>query len=127
MADHSAPARFQGLFETALQVYEKRTGITWTDYPLAEQLQRCHSVEEMSTLLRGQAQAFSDFRESDRLLKTIETTVSILSPLSSAASLADDIGLVRQKVLMACFTSLTVSTDVIPTHEGNTCNSRYHA
>jgi len=103
MADHSAPARFQALFEAALQVYEKRTGITWTDYPLAEPLQRCRSVEEMTTLLRGQAQAFGDFRERDRLLKTIETTVSILSPLSFATSLVDDVSLVRQKVLMACF------------------------
>jgi len=124
MADHSATTRFQGLFDTALQVYEKRTSITWTDYPLAERLQRCHSVEEMSTLLRGQAQAFSDFRESDRLLKTIETTVSILSPLSSAASLADA---VRQKVLMACFISLTVSTDIIPIRDGNTRNSWYYS
>ena len=105
MADRSAPARFQELFEAALQVYEKRTGIRWTDYPLAERLQRCHSVEEMTTLLRGQAQAFGDFRESDRLMKTIETTVSILSPLSFATCLADDVTLVRQKVLMICFTS----------------------
>lgn len=125
MAEHSAPARFQGLFDTALQVYEKRTGITWSDYPLAERLQRCHSVEEMTTLLRGQAQAFSDFRESDRLLKTIETTVSILTPLSSATSLADSVSLVCQKVLMACFTSLTVFTD--PTREGIKRNYRYSA
>ena len=103
MADHSAPARFQNLFEAALQVYEKRSCIAWSDYPLAEQLQRCLSVEEMTTLLRGQAQAFSDFRESDRLLKTIETTVSILSPLSFVASLTDEVSLVRQTVLITRF------------------------
>jgi hypothetical protein len=123
MADHSAPARFQGLFDTALQVYEKRTGITWSDYPLAKRLQRCHSVEEMTTLLRGQAQAFSDFRESDRLLKTIEATVSILSPLSSAV-LADSASLVCL-FLMACFTSLTVFAD--PIRESIKRNSRYSA
>ena len=103
MADHLARARFQNLFEAALQVYEKRTSITWSDYPLAERLQRCLSIEEVTTLLRGQAQAFSDFRESDRLLKTIETTVSILSPLSFAASLTDDVSLVRQRVLITYF------------------------
>ena len=38
-------------------------------------------------------------------MKAIKTTVSILTPLSEAASLADAVGLVRQKAPIACSTS----------------------
>jgi hypothetical protein len=41
------------------------------------------------------------------MMKSLKTTVSILSKLSFAAPLADALGMVRQKGLMACLTSLT--------------------
>ncbi len=109
MADQSGPGRFQALFESALQTYERKTGITLAEHPLSVQLQSCHSVESITTALKSQVQAFSDFREHDRIMKSIKTTVSILTPLSSAASLADTFGLVCQNVLMACSTYLTFS------------------
>jgi hypothetical protein len=121
MADWSGSARFQTLFESALDAYEKKTGVTLAEHPLAVQLQSCHSVEDITTLLHRQAQAFSDFRENDRIMKSIRTTVSILTPLSGAASVAR----VRQKMLVACFTTLTVFSDVILTCESNTGCSRY--
>jgi hypothetical protein len=94
MADHSGSAHFQTLFESALKAYEKTTGVTLAQHPLAQQLQSCQSTQEIITLLQGQVQAFDESRR-DKVIKTIKTTLSILTPLSAAASLADAFGLVR--------------------------------
>ena len=98
MADQSGSARFQALFESALQAYEKKAGVKLAEHPLAIQLQSCHSIDDVTTLLQGRAQAFNDFQGSDRILKSIKTTVLILTPLSAALSLAGAIGLVSQTV-----------------------------
>jgi len=106
--DHlSESVRFQALFGPALQAYEKMAGVSLTQHPLAVKLQRCDSIEAITGLLQDQAQAFGHLRGSDKIMKSLKTTVSILSKLSSAASLTDAFGLVRQKRLMACLTSLT--------------------
>jgi fungal STAND N-terminal Goodbye domain len=107
MAGQSGSARFQALFESALQAYERKTGITLVQHPLATDLQNCHSIDDITTLIQARAQAFGDIRERDRMMEAIKTTVSILTPLSDATSLADTVGLVCQKVLMACPTYLT--------------------
>jgi len=127
MTDQPGSTRFQALLESAVQVYEKKTGMTLADSEdsLAMRLQCCHSVNDIATLLQGQAQAIDDFQQRDRIFKTIKTTVSMLSPIFSVASVADNVGLVRWKVLMACFTSLTVFTDITPTCKGDTRYSRY--
>jgi len=97
MTDQSRSAHFQALFESALRAYERKTGITLVQHPLAVKLQSCHFVEDVTALLEGQAKAFSDFQANDRITKAIKTTVSILTTLSDAASLADAVGLVRQE------------------------------
>ena len=104
MAHLSESTRFQSLFEPALLAYEKKTGVSLTQHPLAIKLQSCDSVEAISGLLQDQAQAFRDLQGRDKIMKSIRMSVSILSKISSAASLA---GSVRQKGLMACLTSLT--------------------
>jgi len=110
-----------------VQAYEKKAGVTLADLEdsLAMRLQRCHSVDDVATLLQGQAQAIDDFQQRDRIFKSIKTTVSILFPIYSVASVANNVGLVRQKALMACLKSLTVFTDIVPTYNGNTRYSRY--
>jgi len=106
MTDQRGSARFQVLLESAVQAYEKQAGTTLTDLgnELAIELQRCRSVDDIATLIQGQAQSFDDFRQRDRIFNSIKNTVSILSPISfvatSVASVADK---VRQKVLLACF------------------------
>ena len=124
MTDHPGSARFQALLESAVQAYEKNAGVTLanSEYLLAVRLQHCHSVDDIATLLQGQAQAITDFQQRDRTFKSIKMTVSILSPISS---IADDVGLIRWKVFMACFTSLTVFTDDTPTCNGDTRYSWY--
>ena len=107
MADHPASTRFHSLFESALTEYEKKTGMTLAEHPLAIQLQSCHSIESTTALLQGQAQAFSKFRGRDRAIKSINNTLSILTTLSDTATLGDSIGLVRHNVLVVYSTTLT--------------------
>ena len=100
MTDQPGSARFQALLESALQVYEKKAGVTLADSDLGDslviQLQRCHSIGDITILLQDNAQAFDDHQQRDRIFKSIKATVSILTPISAVASVADDAGLVRQ-------------------------------
>jgi Lon protease-like protein len=102
MSDHTGSSRFRVLFEAAVQQYEKQTEITLATHPLAEQLQNCDSVDSVIAVLQEQARAFSEFRESDRIIKSLEGVVSVLSTISAVADLSDSIGLVRQKAPIGC-------------------------
>jgi len=122
MTDQSGSPRIQILFESALQAYEKKTGVTLAQHPLAQQLQGSQSTQEIITILQGQVQAFDEFRR-DKIIKSIKATVSILNPLSAAASLPDAFGLVRPEALMALF---HFSDHLfVDTCEGNSGLSRY--
>jgi hypothetical protein len=101
MANQSGSARFQAHFEPALQEYERKTGIKLAEHPLALQLQSCNSVVDITALLQGQAQAFSNLQGSDKIMESIKATVSILTPLAATTSPADDVGLVWHNALMA--------------------------
>ena len=94
MAHQPESARFQALFEPALQAYEKQAGVSLTQHPLAIKIQSCDSVEAITGIFQDQAQAFTDLQGSGKIVKSLKTTVSMLSKLSPAASLADVIGLV---------------------------------
>ena len=91
MNDH-----FQALLKSALQDYEKQTGIPLTNHPLAEKLQNCQSVDSVTTLLEDQSQAFNEFRGRDKITKPLKGVVSVLSKVSAAVSLGQDFGLVCQ-------------------------------
>jgi hypothetical protein len=108
MADETASTRFRAFFESAFQAYEKTVGVALPEHPLAVQLRSCDSAESITAILQGQVQAFREFRGSDKVMKLIGSTVSILTTVSAAASLGDAIGLVRQRALMASSTALTV-------------------
>ena len=94
MAHQTESARFHALFEPALQAYEKQAGVSLTQHPLAIKLQSCDSVDAITGIFQDQAQAFRDLQGSDRIMKSLKTTVLMISKLSSAASLADAISLV---------------------------------
>jgi len=97
MIDQSALAHFHALLESALQDYEKKSGITLTDRDnwLPIQLQRRHSIDSITTLLQDKTQASHSFQQRDRIFKSIKATVSILTPSSAVAFVADDAGPVR--------------------------------
>ena len=129
MTDQPGSARFQALLESALRDYEKNAGVTLADWedPLAIRLQRCHSIDDITTLLQDKAQAFNDLRHRDRIFRSIKATVSILTPISAVASVADDASLVHQKVLKACRGFLTAFTEITPTYKSDIFYSRYPA
>jgi hypothetical protein len=126
MANQAESTRFRDLFESALQAYEKKAGVTLAEHPLAVRLQSCESVQSITTVMQDQAQAFNEHRGSDRVMGSIKNTLSILTRLSATASLAVDIGLVRQQVLTA-FSALLIIFTASFTCESNTCRSRYPA
>jgi hypothetical protein len=88
----------QALFDFALQAYKRKTGITLADHLLTTQLESCSTVEDIITLFQRQAEAVSDLQARHRVINSIKTTVSILTPLHIA------LGLVRQSTLLPCFT-----------------------
>ena len=114
MAHQSGSAHFQALLESALRVYEKKAGVSLAEHSLALKIQNCDSVDGIPAIFQDQAQTFRDLQASDKIMKSIKATVSILSKLSSAASLADVFGLVLQGVLMICPTSLTFFSQTLP-------------
>jgi hypothetical protein len=105
MSDYSGPSPFHALFESALQDYEKQTGIPLANHPLAEQIQNCQSVESVTALLREQTQALNELRGSDKMMKSLDGVVSALSKVSATATLA--IGTVCLRPPILCSTSLT--------------------
>ena len=106
--DHqSGSPHFQVLFESALQDYETQTGIPLADYPLAQQLQNCQSVESVTALLQEQAQAFNEFRESDKIFKSLKGIVSALSRVSAISALGHSVGMVCLRQPVGCSTCLT--------------------
>ena len=107
MADYTGSARFKAPFESALQAYEEKTGITLAQHPLARQLESCHSIEDATALLQCRVEVVNGSQENDRIVKAINSIVSILIPLSDAASLPDAVGLVRDNTLTPSFRSLT--------------------
>ena len=128
MTDQPGLARFQALLASALQIYEKKADITLADgeHSLAIRLQGCYSVDDIAVLLQDKAQAFNDLQQRDKIFKSIKAIVSILTPVSTVASVADDAGLVRQKVLKTCLAFLTILTDITPTCESDSFYSRDH-
>lgn len=84
MNDQSALSRLQDLFDAALNDYEKKTGIALHKHPLAEELQKCDSIESVTAVLSRQTQAFSEFRNKDKILKALKNILTVLHKLSAA-------------------------------------------
>jgi hypothetical protein len=87
MADQSGQSHFQELFEAAFRDYEKQTGETLANHPLAQKLQSCDSVESVTTVFREQIETFSEIRGKDKVLKPLKNVLSVLHKLSSASDL----------------------------------------
>jgi hypothetical protein len=105
MSDQSALSQLNVLFEAALQDYERQTGITLANHPLAERLQECDSVESITAVLHEQTQAFNEFQGKGKIVKSLKNAVSVLYKLSACAKLAEVIGVVHLKALMVFHTS----------------------
>jgi hypothetical protein len=95
MTDQLGSSHLQVLFEAALHDYQRQTGIALAEHPHAEKLQSCDSIESVTAVFHEEAQAFSEFRGKDKVLKPLEQAVSVLYKLSAIANFGPDIGLVR--------------------------------
>ena len=97
MGDQSQTSRFRALFDSALQDYQSQTCTTLSSLPLAEKLQRCDSVESVTSVLREQEIASIGFRGGDgRIMKSLETVLSVLYALSENSDIGEAIRLVRR-------------------------------
>jgi len=117
MTDQSVSSRLRTLFELALDDYELNTKISLAKHPLAQELENCHSVDSITTLLHDQARAFGEFQGRDRIIKSIKSTVLFLYKLSATAALGDGIGLVRQKSPMMVFLVFDIHLQAFPPAE----------
>jgi len=91
-------ARFQLIFNDALEEYKKRTKNDLTAHPLATQLQLCDCPSAVLTVLQDQVGEIQQSRSNDeRLTKWLGPTVNILYALS--ATLGESVGLVSSKIL----------------------------
>src|SRR5258708_37387746 len=99
MSGPSASSRLRELFEATLVDYRQQTGIDLVKHTLADRLQDCNSVEDVTAVLREQAQDFKKFQERDKVLKPLKKVLTLLNLLSSAPGIAQHVGLVRPKAL----------------------------
>jgi hypothetical protein len=97
MSDQSGPSHVQALFEAAFQDYERQTGKTLANHPLAEKLQSCDTVESVAAVLREQTETSSEIRGKEKVLKPLKNVLSVLHKLSSASAVnfGHHLGLVR--------------------------------
>jgi STAND-like protein len=99
MSGRSGSSRLWKLLEAALVDYKQQTGIDLAKHPLADRLQDCNSVENVTAVLREQAQDFKKFQEKDKVLKPLNNVLTILHLLSSVPRIAQHVLPVRPMVL----------------------------
>jgi len=104
MSGCSGSPRLWELLEAALLDYKQQTGIDLAKHALADRLQDCNSVEDVTAILREQAQDFKKFREKDKVLKPLKKVLTVLhllssAPLSSVPRVAQHVLPVSPKVL----------------------------
>ena len=124
MSHHSGSSQFRRLFDDALHDYEKTTNIALAKHPLAEQLQNSHTVEPI-ILLQDRARELGDFPGSDRMMKSIKNTVSVLGMLldtTTALGEAIDPDLVRFRVVMGHPNSDGYSTVILACESSTNCH-----
>ena len=89
-----ASSRFQAIFQTALESYQKQTKKDLLAHPLASQLKVCDSNAAILAILQDQVQEFDKSRSGDeRLTKWLGPTVNVLCAFS--ATISGGVSLVR--------------------------------
>ena len=96
----SPSASFVLLYNSALEDYTNKTGTNLVDHQFVKQLEKCESVDSISSLLGEQLKRFREFRSADgKILKSLRCTVHVLHTLSTSTVLGEGIGLVRPKAV----------------------------
>jgi len=99
---HPSSSSFRSLFDVALQDYENQTGTKLVDHPFAKQLEKCDSVDSISSALQEHARRFCEFRGEDgKIMKSLKCAVQVLYNLSTSTVLGEGIGIVCPKSLIS--------------------------
>ena len=102
MSHSSSSSSFQALFNAALEDYTNKTGTKLLDHPLAKQLDKCDSVESISTLLQVQAREFREFRGEDgKVMTPLKRVVHVLHTFSTSPVFGEGVGLVCPNSLIS--------------------------
>ena len=76
--------------------YEKQVGIDPAKHPFADQLQTCHSPDDVLKLLEEKANEFKDYREGNRkLIDSLKPVVNVIQAFSDV--LGEVVSLVSRK------------------------------
>jgi len=79
----TSSSNFQSILDTALDDYHKKTGIDLTKHPFADQLQNCHSPDDIIHLLLERESSFKDYRAKYRkLIDCLRPVVKVIHALS---------------------------------------------
>jgi hypothetical protein len=86
---------WQGRFDALLLDYQNQTGTKLDDHLLAKKLEKCDSVQSITTIIQKQAQ--DSRRYGDGLMKSLEVLVEALYPFSISTFFGEGICLVCLK------------------------------
>ncbi|KAI9434649.1 hypothetical protein H4582DRAFT_762083 [Lactarius indigo] len=106
----SSTPNFHPIFEKALKEYKKKTGKEISTHPLADEINRCTSIEAILNVLQGKANELNQSQTSDeRLTKWLTPTVNVLDALSS--TLGEGVGTVfpPTKIIFSAMSILLVA------------------
>ena len=122
----SASDSFSLLYNSALQDYATQTGTSLVDHPFAKRLEKCESLDSISSLLQENVRRFGEFRKEDgKIVKSLKCAVHVLHTLSTSAVLGEGIGLVRpEPVYISHFVISDAHPVAIPTCKGGICRIR---
>jgi hypothetical protein len=95
------PIGFESILDAALESYAKQTGVDLTKHPSADQLQNCHSSEDITQLLFEREAEFKDYRDDYRkVINCLRPVVQVIHAFSGTLSEAHDLVSSSQCVLL---------------------------
>jgi hypothetical protein len=82
-SSRSSSTKFKAILDNALNDYVKQTGVDLANYDFAQQLEGCHSTDEVLWLFREKAKQFKEYRDGNRkLINWISPVVQVVHVLS---------------------------------------------
>jgi hypothetical protein len=96
MSQASPEANYQAIFDSALEVYKKKTGKDLTSHPLLRSFETCHSPDAVLAVLHAQTFGPGKPQSSgDKLLAWLNPTINVLNAFS--ATIGGGVSLVSLK------------------------------
>jgi hypothetical protein len=119
----SSSESFQSLFNAALQDYSEKTGIKLDGHPLFKRLEKCDSVDSVSSVIQEQAHGLREFPglgEDGKIMKSLKCAIQVLYTLSTKSALGEVIGIVCPTFLIVSL-SPNIESVAMATCKGSFC------